>query len=100
MKKVRNILLIITILGYAIFIQFILKPDSNPVQSKENNFREATNRNNDGSAQSFDLESLPVSIKLNKGMDPTPIPTFPPKIVSGERMDRWNDDRDGVSESD
>jgi hypothetical protein len=100
MKKVRNILLIITILGYAVFIQITLKSNSDWVQSKENKAREAMNRNNAGSAQLADIELEPVYIELNKGMDPTPIPTFPPKIVSGERTDRWDEDRDGIFEAD
>lgn len=93
MKKARNILLIITILGYIVFIHIIFNPENNYwSQSKEINASKTVNWSPDSLNQKSDIESEKVIVKLNKGMDPTPIPNFPPKIVSSERTVKRIDD--------
>lgn len=101
MKKARNILLIITILGYTVLIQVVFNSDNYSwVHAKKNGVHGTMSRSGDSSHQTSDIELEPIYIELNKGMDPTPIPKFPPQIVTGERTEKWNDKEDGFYKAD
>lgn len=101
MKKVRNILLLITVLGYAIFIRIVFNSEKNPwVQARKNSYCGAMIRNSDGSVQTFDNVVAPIYNELNKGMDPTPIPIFPPLMANGQRTEKWNKEQDGFYRAD
>ena len=101
MKKARNILLVITILGYALFIQIAINGDNNLLmQSKRNGVNGMVNRNNVGSNQTSEINLATKYVELNKGMDPTPIPKFPPQIVIGKRPEKWNEEQDGIYRTD